>query len=154
MEVLRQEVVVLRELSIYFDADYRVNKLSIVSEPSSVDGTGRVVTQEQLDAISKVLYGKIVPALKEGLSRELNTNLLPKATYCTFVFSDHTLVAIGNQVSHTYCYLPTGVLMTEVELFETCKSEKLDALSRRKSFFEWKIEEIIKEYKELEKMTF
>jgi len=154
MKVLTKEVVVLQKLAISFDADYRTNKLVISSEPSIVYGTGREVTQEQLNGISKVLYGHVAVPFKKGFSYELNTNLLSAPTYCTLVLSDHMLVAIGNQVSHTYYYLPTGAVMTEEELFETCKSAKLESLSYKRTFLERKLKETIKQYEELEKMTF
>lgn len=64
------------------------------------------------------------------------------------------LVAIGNQISQLYCYLPTGAVMEEKELFETCKSAKLESLSNERTFLERRLKETIKQYEELEKMTF
>lgn len=154
MKVFTKEVVVLRKLAISFDADHRTNKLVISSEPSIVDGTGREVTQEQLNGISKVLYGHVAAPFKKGFSYELNTNLLCAPTYCTLVLSDHMLVAIGNQISQLYCYLPTSTIMTEEELFKTCKSAKLESLLNERTFLERRLKETIKQYEELEKMTF
>lgn len=153
MKVFTKEFVLLRDLSILFDTDYRINTLALTSQPAVASGTGRQVTPTMLENISTVLYHH-PNAFQDAFSKKFGTNLLQQPVYCSLIVSDHILVAIGSEVTETYCYLPSGALLTEAELFETCKSTKLQSLASQRSFLQRRLANIESTYETVKKMTF
>lgn len=143
-KILTKNLVTLSELKIEYDMDNRMETIKLTCLPNKIEGTGREVTEKQLESIFEALYGK---RTNQFIIRKIN--YIKEPIKCVLVFSTNTLVAIGNENQKTYCYLPEGIVVDETELNNMCKDSMLASKSAQIDFHAKMIRKLISEMEKI-----
>ena len=151
-KLLEKKEVTLKGLYIIYDGDHRQYTLKIECDPDEVNGTGRIVSDTQLRGISHVLYrdsNRFEPFLQTH-----DVNLLSQPLKCNLIFSDNTLVAFCSENDNICFHLGNNELCSEEILFDFCKLEKQESILSTIKSLSHRLNELMLEYEEVEKMTF
>ncbi len=142
-KLLETKKVQLSELKVVYDVDHRMNTIQLTCNPSEVEGTGRRVTEKQLAGIFTALYDQKY----EPMVVVANKNYLRKPVNCTLVFSENTLVAIGNMNEERFCQLQNGEVVDEITLYKFCKESIKRGLTEKIQYHTRMLNEYLEKYK-------
>lgn len=144
-ELLVERNVELYELKVCYDMDNRRETVCLTYESAKVVETIWPVTEKQLAGIFTALYDKRC----EPIQIIRKYNYIKNPVKCTLVFVQGILVAIGNINEMRYCELKTGEVITEVELYKTCKEEIKEELVKEIEYYTKILNELVERYEKI-----